>query len=59
MTAEVRRHALDPLFTGRTGGTGLGLAGVRLLVARYHGLLELESKPGAGTTARVWLPVPS
>jgi two-component system, cell cycle sensor histidine kinase and response regulator CckA len=59
MSGEVRRRALEPMYSSRAGGTGLGLALVRLMVARYHGLLELESTPGQGTTVRVWLPSPA
>jgi two-component system OmpR family sensor kinase len=41
---------------GSKGGTGLGLAIVRTLVEAQQGSLELESEPGRGTTATVWLP---
>jgi signal transduction histidine kinase len=37
-------------------GTGLGLPLTRVLVERHGGRLTLESAPGRGTTARVWLP---
>ena len=37
-------------------GTGLGLALTKSLVELHHGLLELASEPGVGTTASVTLP---
>lgn len=39
------------------GGTGLGLAIVKHILNRHRGRLEIDSTPGAGTTATVWLPV--
>lgn len=38
-------------------GTGLGLAIVRRLVSQVKGGLQVESKPGGGTTFTVFLPV--
>lgn len=38
------------------GGTGLGLALVRGLVEAMEGTVTIESAPGEGTTATVWLP---
>jgi signal transduction histidine kinase len=43
---------------GKFPGAGLGLAGVRALVERYGGNLELESKENRGSKFAVRLPVP-
>src|SRR5437763_649777 len=40
------------------GGRGLGLLGMRERVALVGGSLNLDSSPGAGTTARARIPVP-
>lgn len=48
----------DPFFTTRRdeGGTGLGLSISEKIVNDHKGLLEFESKPGRGLTARILLP---
>lgn len=53
MTAEQLERARLPFYTTKARGTGLGLAVVERLVARMNGVLELESIPGGGTTARM------
>jgi two-component system, cell cycle sensor histidine kinase and response regulator CckA len=59
MSPHVREHAFEPFFTTKAPGrgTGLGLASVYGLVTSSGGWIELESREGAGTTVRVWLPV--
>lgn len=58
MTAEQRMHAFDPFYTTRqsAGGTGLGLSTCHGIVTEHRGTLEIESRPGAGTTVTVTLP---
>jgi signal transduction histidine kinase len=49
----------EPFFTTKEEGkgTGLGLAICRRIVQQHHGILEIESKVGEGTTVRVTLPI--
>ena len=48
----------DPFFTTRRdeGGTGLGLSISEKIVSDHRGLMEFESEPGRGLTARIFLP---
>jgi signal transduction histidine kinase len=38
-------------------GTGLGLAIVHRIVERHHGIVEVDSEPGAGSTFRLRIPL--
>jgi len=61
MAEDVRRRAFEPLFTTKPPGigTGLGLPLCRSVVQAHGGSISLESEPGRGTCARVWLPLPT
>jgi signal transduction histidine kinase len=50
-------RVFDVFFTMREGGTGLGLPIARRIVEEHGGTLGLRSAPGAGTAARILLPV--
>ncbi|WP_286791912.1 cache domain-containing protein [Thalassospira sp. UBA4513] len=57
MDAEVLNRIFDPFYTTkRREGTGLGLSITKTLIDRQGGGLEVESKPGKGTTFMIWLP---
>nr|WP_242480541.1 PAS domain-containing hybrid sensor histidine kinase/response regulator [Rhodovibrio sodomensis] len=47
---------LDNVYSRRQQGTGLGLALVRTLSQLHGGKLEVDTEPGAGTTATCVLP---
>ena len=53
-------HLTDPFFTTKreSGGTGLGLSVSTGIVKEHGGALTFTSLPGAGTTARLTLPIP-
>ncbi len=54
-------RALEPFFTTKTQGegTGLGLSIVHGLVSSWGGDLQITSKPGAGTTVSIVVPLAS
>jgi signal transduction histidine kinase len=57
MAPDVRRRALDPFYTTRPSGTGLGLPIVQRIVEAHGGWLGIESTEGVGTTVTLHFPV--
>jgi CheY-like chemotaxis protein len=59
MSPEILARATEPFFTtkGVGKGTGLGLSMVHGMAQQMGGRLVLNSKPGEGTSAEIWLPV--
>jgi CheY-like chemotaxis protein len=56
MPPEVLRRAMDPFFTTKPQGQGMGLSLAYSIAKAHHGRLELSSVEGEGTTARMLLP---
>jgi two-component system phosphate regulon sensor histidine kinase PhoR len=52
-----RFYRVDVRESRAQGGTGLGLALVKHILARHRGRLSIESTPGAGATFIVHLPM--
>jgi CheY-like chemotaxis protein len=59
MDPETAARAAEPFFTtkGVGKGTGLGLSMVQGLAAQSGGRMEISTRPGAGTTIHLVLPV--
>ena len=57
--AEDLEKVLEPFFTTKEEGkgTGLGLPICRRVVHEHHGIIQIESEVGKGTTVRIVLPV--
>lgn len=47
----------DPFFTTKKTGTGLGLTITHKIIEEHKGHIEVESKPGKGSTFRVIIPL--
>ena len=56
MAPETLQRVGTPFFTTRAGGTGLGVALARSVIALHGGSVRYESAPGKGTTVRATLP---
>ena len=58
MSAEARRHALEPFFTTKTRGlsTGLGLALVHGVAKACGGSVDIDTVPGEGTAIHLSIP---
>jgi CheY-like chemotaxis protein len=50
-------HILEPYFTTKATGNGLGLTSVYWILKRHFGVLDIKSEPGSGSTVRFTLPV--
>ncbi|HEV8542704.1 MAG TPA: ATP-binding protein [Verrucomicrobiae bacterium] len=53
---EKLNRIFEPFFTTKKKGSGLGLMIVQRIIRDHAGRIDVESKPGQGTTFRVWLP---
>jgi two-component system sensor histidine kinase HydH len=57
ISAEDLQRIFNPFYTTTNGGTGLGLPAVRRIARAHGGDVEVRSKPGAGSTFTIKLPV--
>ena len=58
MDDETRQRIFEPFYSTKFFGRGLGMSAVHGIVAANDGALQLYSRPGFGTTVRLYLPTP-
>src|SRR6195256_2630368 len=58
MSPEVAARAFDPFFTTNAigQGTGLGVSMIYGFARQSNGYVSIDSKPGAGTSVKIYLP---
>jgi signal transduction histidine kinase len=56
MDSRTLRRAMDPFFSTRPSGTGLGLPIAARILEAHGGRIEVHSRPGEGTTVTLYLP---
>jgi two-component system NtrC family sensor kinase len=56
IAAEEISKIFDPFFTTKRTGTGLGLSVTYGIIQEHGGTVDVQSRPGAGTTFIISLP---
>ncbi|MFH1019181.1 MAG: ATP-binding protein [Pseudomonadota bacterium] len=56
IAADILERVMDPYFTTKPEGTGLGLAMVYKIIDEHGGTIKIASKEGEGTTVTIVLP---
>jgi nitrogen fixation/metabolism regulation signal transduction histidine kinase len=56
MSNDVMKNALEPFFSTKERGSGVGLALCREIVEAHDGKLKIEPREGGGTVVSCWIP---
>jgi len=56
MSEEVQTHLFEPFFSTKSSARGLGLPAIYGIIQQSGGHIAVESKPGAGSIFRIYLP---
>lgn len=57
MSDQQRNRCLEPFYTTKSEGTGLGLSVCHGIVKAHGGQMEIDSSVGSGTTIRLFVPL--
>jgi PAS domain S-box-containing protein len=55
---DIQKNLFSPFHTTKPDGLGLGLYISQSIINDHDGQIEMQSRPGEGTTFTVWLPSP-
>ncbi|MCB1431997.1 MAG: HAMP domain-containing histidine kinase, partial [Alphaproteobacteria bacterium] len=55
MSAETQAKIMEPLFTTKSFGTGLGLPAIVKILEQHGGGLDVRSTPGSGASFTAWI----
>ncbi len=56
---ETQKRIFEPFFTTKFAGRGLGMSAISGIIKSHSGTLQLTSTPGAGTTFKLYFPLPA
>jgi CheY-like chemotaxis protein/anti-sigma regulatory factor (Ser/Thr protein kinase) len=56
ITKENLARIFDPYFTTKKQGSGLGLSSALSIIRKHNGYIDVESRPGQGTSFFIYLP---
>jgi CheY-like chemotaxis protein len=59
MTSEEQIRCLEPFYTTKSEGTGLGLSVCRGIIKAHGGQMDIDSTAGKGTVVRLRIPKPA
>ena len=54
---KIKKKILEPFFTAKTEGNGLGLAMAYRIIKQHHGRIKVKSRAGQGKEANIYLPL--
>jgi len=54
---KIKEKILEPFFTAKTEGNGLGLAMAYRIIKQHHGRIKVKSRAGQGKEANIYLPL--
>lgn len=57
ISEDIKERVMEPFFTTRSSGTGLGLAVVNATVSSFNGKFDIQSAPGEGSCFTITLPL--
>ncbi|MDH5410529.1 MAG: PAS domain-containing protein, partial [Alphaproteobacteria bacterium] len=57
ISADSLERVMEPLFSTKSFGTGLGLPTVQRIIEGHGGGITIDSNPGQGTLVHMWLPL--